>query len=659
MRSNLPPLIPRNVFFDNPDKAAVQISPDGEHLSWLAPVDGVLNVWVAPREDVDAGRPVTSETRRNLRDYAWAADSKHLIYSQDQGGDEDWHVHSVNLESGQDLDLSPMKGVSVRIEAMSSRFPEEVVLGINDRDPTLHDLHRVNVRTGERSLLLENEGFAGYTIDSFFVPRLAGRFRDDGGLDYFRREGEEWLPFLEVGMEDSMTTRPVGFDHAGEKLYSVDSVGRDTAALVESVLGGERRIVAESSKADAGGALMHPGDGRLQAVSFNYCRIEWEVVDESIEEDLKIVGALERGQMSITDRSLDDRWWTVVYVMDDGPVRYQLYDREKKTARFLFSSRASLEGLTLAKMSPEVIPSRDGLELVSYLSLPPGSSEADGARPKEPLPLVLLVHGGPWVRDSWGYHPVHQLLTNRGYAVLSVNYRGSTGLGKNFTNAAQLEWAGKMHDDLLDAVDWAVREGVADKDRVAIMGGSYGGYATLVGLTKTPDVFACGVDIVGPSNLLTLMASVPAYWKPQQVIWKTRVGDPDTEEGRAFLTERSPLTHVDAIKRPLLIAQGANDPRVKQSESDQIVAAMLEKKIPVTYCLFPDEGHGFVRPANNLAFYGVMEVFLAEHLGGRAEDIDTAQLKESSLRVPAGADQLHGRAQARADCSCGEVHDRM
>ena len=308
-------------------------------------------------------------------------------------------------------------------------------------------------------------------------------------------------------------------------------------------------------------------------------------------------------------------------------------------------------------MQPVVIKARDGLNLVSYLSLPPGTAGHDSIHPREPLPLVLDVHGGPWARDSWGFQPEHQLWANRGYAVLSVNYRGSTGFGKDFVNAGNRQWAGKMHDDLVDAVRWAIAEKIADPQRVAISGGSYGGYATLVGLTFTPQLFACGVDIVGPSNILTLLKTIPPYWKPAIQMFKIRVGDYSSEPGRKFLEERSPLSYVDRIERPLLIGQGANDPRVKQAESDQIVKAMQSKHIPVTYVLFPDEGHGFVRPANRLAFYAVTEAFLAKHLGGRYQPIGTA-FQGSTITVPVGTRQVPELGQMLPDksiiCCCGK-----
>jgi dipeptidyl aminopeptidase/acylaminoacyl peptidase len=407
----------------------------------------------------------------------------------------------------------------------------------------------------------------------------------------------------------------------------------------------EKTVLAANDRADVGGVIVHPTEKNIQAVSFDYERVKWEILDPAIKEDFEYLQSVAPGDLQLTSRTLDDKRWVVAYLMDNGPVRYYLYDRPEKKATFLFTNRKALEGLPLAKMHPVVIESRDGLKLVSYLTLPVAADPENSGRPKEPLPLVLLVHGGPWGRDTWGYDTEHQLLANRGYAVLSVNYRGSTGFGKSFINASNKQWAAKMHDDLIDAVRWAIEGKIADAKRVAIMGGSYGGYATLVGLTFTPEVFACGVDIVGPSNLQTLLSTIPPYWAPALEMFKQRVGDPTTDEGKALLTERSPLTLVDKIQRPLLIGQGANDPRVKQAESDQIVQAMQAKKIPVTYVLFPDEGHGFARPENNLAFYAVADAFLAEQLGGRYEPIGVA-LAGSTITCPEGADQVPGLAAA-------------
>jgi dipeptidyl aminopeptidase/acylaminoacyl peptidase len=489
----------------------------------------------------------------------------------------------------------------------------------------------------------ENKEFAGFVTDDNFRVRFAMKMTPDGGSLLLQPDGKGgWKEFLKIGLEDNMTTAPAGFDKTGQTLYALDSRGRNTAALVSiDLLSGQKKLLAANEKADVGGVLTHPTEKHVQAVSFNYLRNEWQVLDKAIAGDLDYLKTVADGEIQITSRSLDDKQWTVAFLMDNGPVRFYRYDRAAKKAHFLFTNRKELESTPLAKMHPLEIKSRDGLTLVSYLTLPLGTDSDGDGRPDRPLPMVLSVHGGPWGRDTWGFDPEHQLLANRGYAVLSVNFRGSTGFGKQFINAGNKQWAGKMHDDLIDAVDWAIKEKIADPKKVAISGGSYGGYATLVGLTFTPEKFACGIDLVGPSNLLTLLKTIPPYWVPELQMFKDRVGDPTTKAGQKLLEERSPLNYVEKIKRPLLIIQGANDPRVKQSESDQIVKAMQAKKIPVTYVLFPDEGHGMARPENRLAFFAVSEAFLAEHLGGRYEPIGEA-FSGSTITVPTGADQVPG-----------------
>jgi dipeptidyl aminopeptidase/acylaminoacyl peptidase len=634
-------LIPRKVLFGNPDKAGAKISPDGKQLSFLAPVDGVLNVWVGPIDKPEDAKPVTQDKKRGIRSYLWAYTSQHVLYIQDKGGDENWHVYRVDLKSGETSDLTPIKGVNAQIEGTSPKFPNEILVNLNDRDPKHHDIHRVNLQTGERKMIQKNDGFAGFMTDDEYQVRFAYKFTSDGGQLALKPDGKGgWTEFMKTPMADSLTTRPAGFDKSGDVLYLIDSRGRDTGALTTLDLKtGKQTMIAEDKRADAGGILAHPTEKTIQAVSFTYDRTRWQFLDEAVKADFETLKKVADGEISVTDRTLDDKTWIVAFVMDNGPVRYYAYDRSNKKARFLFTNRKSLEGLPLQKMQSPIVKSRDGFDLVCYLTLPRGLEDA--SRPDTAVPMVLLVHGGPWSRDSWGFNSYHQFLANRGYAVLSVNFRGSTGFGKKFLNAANREWAGKMHDDLIDAVDWAVKEKIAQPDKVAIMGGSYGGYATLVGLTFTPDRFACGVDIVGPSNIITLLKTVPPYWEPAVQLFKDRVGDWTTEEGRKFLEERSPLSRVDKIKKPLLIGQGANDPRVKQAESDQIVKAMRMHKIPVTYVLFPDEGHGFNRPPNNLAFNAVTEAFLAKHLGGRYEAIGAA-FEDSTITVPAGADDLPG-----------------
>ena len=643
------PLIPRQTLFGNPDRAMVRLSPDGQRLAFLAPLDGVLNVWVAPADRPEQAQPITRDTGRGIQQYVWAYTNDHILYLKDNDGDENWRVFSVQVDTQETVDLTPFEGVQAQISQLSPEFPQELVVGLNDRDPQLHDLYRIDIATGERELLVQNdEGFLGYLCDHQFRVRFALRFTPEGGVEMYQSSdgAEDWTLYDSFAGEDVLTTNPVGLDAEGTTLYMIDSRGRDTAAAVAIDLEtNERHVLATDDRADASDALTHPRERTVQAIAFNYKRKEWQIVDERVRPDLEHLNAVEDGEVEVVSRTLDDDQWIVAYARDDGPVHYYRYRRDAQTAEFLFTNQEALEGQPLARMHPVVIASRDGLNLVSYLTLPPDRDLDGDGRPDEPLPLVLYVHGGPWARDAWGYHPYHQWLANRGYAALSVNYRGSTGFGKSFINAADREWAGAMHDDLVDAVEWAVEERIADPDRVGIMGGSYGGFATLVGLTFTPDKFACGVDIVGPSSLITLMENVPPYWMPMFPLLTQRVGDPNTDEGREFLQSRSPLTYVDHIRKPLLIGQGANDPRVKQHESDQIVDAMQAKGIPVTYVLYPDEGHGFVRPENRLSFTAIAEAFLAEHLGGRVEPLGD-DLEGSSIRIPTGADGLEGLQDA-------------
>jgi dipeptidyl aminopeptidase/acylaminoacyl peptidase len=642
------PLIPRRQFFGNPDKAQPRLSPDGTQLAYLAPQNGVLNIWVGPLGDPSAARCVTEERHRGIRAFFWAFTNQQLLYTQDQNGDEDFHVYCVDLQTDAIKDLTPLAKIRARVEAVSEQVPHEIVVGINDRgERQWHDLYRINVTTGERQLLQENPGFAGFVVDDAFRVRFGVRITPQAGQMYLVPDTQQgWQEFLEIGTEDALTTSVVRFDKTGDRLYLLDSRGRNTAALKAlDVRTGESRLLAEDVRADIDGVLVHPTEHHVQAVTSTHARQQWQTLDPAVAPDLDYLRQVTEGDLQVLSRTQDDRLWTVAYSLDHGPTRFYLYRRDQRRADFLFSSNGELERLPLARMSPEVVPARDELELICYLTLPLASDPQHTGRPQKPLPLVLLVHGGPWARDYWGYHAQHQLLANRGYAVLSVNYRGSTGFGKAFINAANGEWAGKMHDDLLDAAQWAVRQKIALPDKIAIMGGSFGGYAALVGLTLTPTAFACGVDIVGPSSLVTLLNNPPPYWVPILPVMKVRVGDHTTAEGRRFLESRSPLSYVDKIQRPLLIGQGQHDPRVKQAESDQIVQAMKERKIPVTYLLFQDEGHGFARPENRFAFFAVAEAFLAQHLGGWYEPIGDA-FEGAAFSVPSGQDGAPGLAQA-------------
>lgn len=612
-------LIDRDVLFGNPDRLQTRISPDGRWLSWLAPVDGVKNVFVAPAEDPSAARAITDDRTRDIRMHLWSRSSSRVLYIQDAGGDENWHVYAANPDSGEVVDLTPGEGIQAQILHTSPDHPRTLVVGINDREPQLHDAWAVDVETGERELLYENPGFIRMFFDPALRPRLGVTMRPDGDVVVMRIDGEQPEPLLTIPAEDSLTTSPLLIDRE-DRLLLLDSRGRDTGAVARLDLGtGDIEFLYADDRADLADAWIHPETLQIQAAITDYTRRVTVVLDPTIEADVARLEAWNPGEVELVARTSDDTTWVVGWRQDAGPIRYATYDRSSGEVTFLWDHRPDLAGVPLTHQHPVVIEARDGLALVSYLSLPRWLDH--DARPSTPLPMVLVVHGGPWARDSWGFDPLHQLLANRGYAVLSVNFRGSTGFGKAFVNAGDFEWAGKMHDDLLDAVQWAVDQGIADPARVAIMGGSYGGYATLVGLTFTPEVFAAGVDIVGPSNLVTLLETIPPYWKPMIAQFHTRLGTADTEEGREALMARSPLSRVDAIERPLLIGQGANDPRVKQAESDQIVQAMRARDIPVSYVLFPDEGHGFAKLENRMAFFALAESFLAEHLGGRMQPL--------------------------------------
>ncbi len=658
-------LIPRKVLFGNPDKAALKISPDGKYLSYLASVNHVLNVWVAPKDDLSKAVAVTKDTLRGIRTYFWAYTNNHILYLQDLGGDENWQLHSVNIETKEDKNLTPFEEIpgpdgkpvtlpngkklrpTTEIQEVSYKFPQEILIGLNTRNPQYHDIYKINILNGLTTIVQQNDQFLGFQTDDNYSVRYAMKMTPDGGNEMFIPDGNSgWKSFDKISMEDMMTTSPITFDKTGKILYMIDSRGRNTAALVSKNLEtGEEKIIYENPKADLSSIMIHPVKKVIEAAACDYEKTEWTVLDESVKADLDYLKTLENGEINVTDRTLDDDFWTVAFTIDNGPIKYYLYDRTNKKATFLFTNRKALEGYQLSHINPVIIKSRDNYNLVSYLTLPLWTDPDNNSRPDKPLPMILYVHGGPWARDDWGYNPVHQWLANRGYAVLSVNFRGSTGFGKEFINAGNKQWAGKMQNDLIDAVNWAVSEGIADKKKIAITGGSYGGYATLVGLAFTPEVFVCGVDICGPSDLNTLLKTIPPYWAPIIEMFATRMGDNRTAEGLKYLESISPISRVDSIQKPLLIGQGANDPRVKETESDQIVKAMQKKNVPVTYVVFPDEGHGFARPENNLAFSAITDLFLAEHLGGRSEPIGD-DFKGSSVTVPNGADQIRSLTQA-------------
>jgi dipeptidyl aminopeptidase/acylaminoacyl peptidase len=616
---SLPPLISREILFGNPERTSPRLSPDGKYLAYLAPDDkNVLQVWLKTVGQED-DRTITADKKRGIRIFFWTYNTDELMYMQDSDGDENFHLYLVHIrhsqtESGNDIvrDLTPFQGVKADPVELEPKFPDRVLVQMNLNNPQKFDVYRINLKNGAVEFDTENPGnIISWNADAEFQVRGASASTPDGGYDLLYREttDKDWEILRHWGPDDQGGA--VSFSADGKTLYIEGSHDANALRLIAVDLATHQEtIIAEDPLYDVGQIMIHPVTRVIEAVSFFKDKQEWQVIDQSIAADFAAISQVRPGEFYISSRDLADKNWLVAYMTDDGPIYYYAYNRESKNSTFLFTNQPKLEGLQLASMQPVSYPARDGLTIHGYLTTPVNIAAQN-------LPTVMLVHGGPWGRDTWGYDSEAQWLANRGYAVLQVNFRGSTGYGKAFLNAGNREWAAKMHDDLIDGVNWLIEKGISDPQKIAIMGGSYGGYATLVGLTFTPDTFACGVDIVGPSNLITLMQTIPPYWEPLKALFYHRVGNLETEE--EFLKSRSPLFFVDRIKKPLLIAQGANDPRVKQAEADQIVAAMRKATLPVEYVLYSDEGHGFARPENRLHFYAIAEEFLAKYLGGRFE----------------------------------------
>jgi dipeptidyl aminopeptidase/acylaminoacyl peptidase len=627
-QGELPPLISRDILFGNPERTSPTLSPDGKRLAWLAPdTNNVLQVWVKTVGKED-DKIITADKKRGIRQYFWAKDNRNLLYLQDSDGDENFHAYGVELDSGNVRDYTPFQGVRAQVTDLNPDFPNEVLVELNLRNRALFDVYRLNLKNGALELDTQNPGdVAGWGADAQFRVRSAQIATPEGGTEIRVRADQQspWKTFLKVGPEEILNA--LDFNKDGQSLYLMSSIGRDTAAVVEkNVADGKEKVLAVSDEVDAGNVVIHPRRHVVEAVSFSPGRSRWQVVDPAVKEDFDGLAKLNDGDFVIVNRTEADDIWLVGYTSDRAPGRFYRWDRKAKQGTFLFTSQPKLDGLRLAEVKPVVIPTRDGLKMNSYLTLPVG------VVPKN-LPLVLFPHGGPWARDQWRFDPYAQWLGNRGYAVLQPNFRGSTGYGKSFLNAGNKQWGLKMHDDLIDAVNWAVKEGYADPKKIGIMGGSYGGYCALAAITFTPDVFACAVDIVGPSNLQTLIHSIPPYWKPMLSVFNVRMGDVNDPKDAELVTKASPLNSVDRIIRPLLIGQGANDPRVKQAESEQIVAAIERNRGNVIYVVYPDEGHGFARPENRTDFNARAEAFLGNYLGGRVEPMLGTKVAGSTATV--------------------------
>ena len=626
--AQLPPLIPRDTLLGNPERANPHIAPDGKRLAWLAPDEhGVLQVWVQIIGGHDA-RVVTADQSRGIRTYGWGFDSKTILYAQDAAGDENFHLFAVDLDSHNVRDLTPWQGVRAEFIAANPKFPERVLVALNLRDRKLMDVYRIDLRTGAVELDTKNPGdVAGWLADDDLAVRAASITTPDGGTEIRIRDSASgvWRTLMKASMEDNLAA--LDFTKDGQSLLLSTSIGTDTARLVRHDLAsGKETDIAHSDKADLSDVMIHPTRHVVQAAAFDPGRMHWTVVDPSIQADFDAIAKITDGDFSVADRDLADRTWLVSFSSDRAPVRYYSWDRAAKKATFLFSVQPKLDDAPLVPMKPIEFTARDGMKLNGYLTLPAGA-------PAKNLPLVLAVHGGPWARDNWGFAPYSQLLANRGYAVLQINFRGSTGFGKKYLHAGDREWGLTMQSDLTDGVKWAVDQGIIDPKRVAIFGGSYGGYAALAGAAFTPDLFRCAVDECGPSNLFTLLASFPPYWEVIRSVFFTRVGNPADPRDKELLTAASPLFSADKIKIPMLIGQGANDPRVKQAEAEQIVKAIEKHRGSAVYVLYTDEGHGFARPENRLDFTARMEKFLADNLGGRYEPMKGDRMPGSTAKL--------------------------
>lgn len=607
------PLIPREYLFGNPEKTSAKISPDGTQLAYLAPDEkNVLNVWVRDLRSNAKERQVTADQKRGIREFLWQFDNSHILYIQDKDGDENHHLYQTHIDTHETKDLTPYEGVKVELLHADPAFPNEMLIQMNRRDPKNFDVYRVNFVSGQLALDTENPGGVMHWVaDHHLQVRVAQSHTADGSTLVRVRDdvSSPWRDFLTFGPLDNCEVQ--SFTSDNNALYVMTDLDANTSRLVKiNLVDGKRTLIVEDPYYDLSSLKLHPTSHALESVGVNRERHEWIVLDPQMKDDYNFLQNQLQGTFGIVSRDITNQNWIVASQSDQRPVHFYFYKRPAKELTFLFSTQPSLERYSLSAMQPITYQTRDGMTLHGYLTLPLGLEPRN-------LPTVLFVHGGPWARDSWGLQSSVQWLSNRGYAVMQINFRGSTGYGKAYLNAGDREWANKMHHDLLDGKEWLVSQGIADREKIAIFGGSYGGYATLVGLAFTPDEFCCGVDIVGPSNLITLLQTFPPYWSSIKVTMDRRIGKLETEE--EFLKSRSPLFKANQIKKPLLIGQGANDPRVKQAESDQIVAAMRQNQLPVDYLLFADEGHGFARPENRLKFYAAAEDFLSRYLGGRCE----------------------------------------
>lgn len=640
-------LIDREVFFGNPRITGGQISPDGRFISFIKPLNGIMNIWiVSAGSDLSEAYPVSQDRARPVRSYFWSHDSNHILYEQDKGGDENFRIYAIDIEGAAPgfipaaRDLTPYNDIRAVIVALPKSSPNLIYVGINDRDKAWHDYYQINIATGEQQLVFKNLGHfrdAGFDRDGNL--RLLTKALDNGGHQILDFNNGSPKMILESTLEETLYF--IRFHKNNNQAYFLSNIGDvDLIGLYAYNMRTASFDLVHADpirEVDLTDVVFSYDTDELTAAIYTGDKKRLYPLEEDLGDDYAFLQLeFPNTEIEILSSDKEEQRWIIYVTSDIDPGSAYLFDRTDKSLSFLYKPRPNLNSENLVKMMPVRYKSLDGLQIPAYLSLPP-KKDLTG------LPAVILVHGGPWARDFWGYHSWAQFLANRGYAVLQVNFRGSTGFGKAFLNAAINEWGEKMQDDLTAGAHFLIENNYADPDKIAIMGGSYGGYATLAGLCFTPDVYAAGVSIVGPSNLFTLLETIPPYWESARVMFHKRMGNPTTKEGREQLQRQSPFFHADKIQAPLLVAQGANDPRVKKSESDQIVIAMRDLDLPVEYLNFPDEGHGFANPKNNMAFIAAMEAFLAKHIGGRYQNaipedlsaiLDTARVDIKSLQMP-------------------------
>ncbi|MGO8976224.1 MAG: S9 family peptidase [Steroidobacteraceae bacterium] len=655
-----PPLIDRSAFFGEIPISGAQVSPDGRYLSFLKPYQGTRNIWVKTADETfSAARPMSAEKSRPIRAYFWSRDSKYLLYSQDNGGDENYNVYAIDPSLPADPKtgipptraLTSLKGVRTQLYDAPKAKPDILYIGLNDRDPRWHDLYELRISTGEKNLLRKNtEQIAGWDFDNDGNLRVAERTNTVGDTEVLRVDQDYFTQIYSCSVFESCGV--LGFDESNEQVYLTTNKGsRDLTELdrLDTKTAGIRKIESDpENRVDLQTALTSEVDHRILFTQYEDDTIRQYFRDPVFEKDFRALQAKLPGKkISLGSHSSDENVWIVNAASDTDPGATYLWDRHAKTVQLQYKMREELPREALSQRRPFHYRSSDGLEIPAYLTLPQGL-------PAKGLPLIVWPHGGPWARDTYGYDTYAQFLANRGYAVLQPNFRGSTGYGKKFLNAGNGEWGRKMQDDLTWGVKALIAEGKADPKHVGIGGGSYGGYATLAGVAFTPNLYAAAVAYVAPSNLITLLDAIPPYWEAGRKQMYMRMADPNTPEGKALLVAESPLTQAKAIVTPLLVVQGKNDPRVNVRESDQIVAAVRDNGKAVEYLVAPDEGHGFARPINNLALVAAMEKFYASHLGGRYQsevpsDV-AAKLQEITVdpRTVSGAVTLKGAAPSPA-----------